>query len=158
VSKRKVEEKRIVAERPSEAYTRFVEGLITSIGGVTVAQVDRAIEDSIAHWRRMSELTVKRVDSEAPTGANCPLCRLFTRVNKESNHQCFGCPVSTKTGETSCVLTPYSAANREWMSTDFDQGFTDDWKELALAEVAFLESLRTSTPPAAHSVETKKEK
>jgi hypothetical protein len=113
-----------------------------------------ALEGSIKKW----EAIVARTGKDR--GAyNCPLCELF--YNCESPHEegvlpehdmCWGCPVSTRTGQRACGHTPYPEWSDE-AARVYDSDFrtlrmggwsatTDKLLDLAKQELEFLKSLR----------------
>ena len=63
-----------------------------------------ALRGSIAKWQAI----VNGTGTDEGT-SNCPLCQEFY-YEASGLDACFGCPVSTQTGEICCDNTPYRAA------------------------------------------------
>lgn len=78
-----------------------------------------ALKGSIAKWEAIVAGT--GVDLG---GSNCPLCKMFVRINGE----CKGCPVMEVTGFDNCERTPYYE-------------YDPEEPETAQAELDFLKSL-----------------
>lgn len=105
------------------------------------AKTAEALEASIAKWKRNAE-------EEDPTkvrigSLQCPLCLLYC-VGQNWKSACFGCPVADKAGVRGCAATPYDRADLaldEWLVTR-EPATKSAFRAAALAEVAFLESLR----------------
>jgi hypothetical protein len=107
------------------------------------ATTAKALEDSIAHWKRMRD---DPFCGEKPFDGDCPLCALFYFESPQHPH-CEGCPV----GHTGCVLTPYTYARDIWAAMrdrkeiyggPLDPDQLAQWRHAASAEIEFLESLR----------------
>jgi hypothetical protein len=101
------------------------------------AETAKALEDSIAHWKRMRE---DPECGEKPYGSDCALCAKFRP------ERCEGCPVDDE-GDGMCNGTPWDEASWAWHITTLDPGPIDpvsmvEWHEAADAEIAFLEGLR----------------
>jgi hypothetical protein len=88
----------------------------------------------------------KHEDILAGTGTdkgpeNCPLCKLFWEQS------CKGCPIFIKTGEKSCVETPYTDweqhihNNHEVDYINGDGIYCPECRRLVELEVEFLKSL-----------------
>jgi hypothetical protein len=105
------------------------------------ARTLKALKESIEHWRRIAE------GKECEHGRdNDPLCELFWAG------ECTSCPVAKK-GWGGCCGTPYG----EWKGHHFESHLPESLgqqgrkarcpkcKEIALKEVAFLESLLPKT-------------
>lgn len=96
-----------------------------------------ALEESIAHWKRMRKLKTwdaRKKSEEVPSSADCSLCDLFA-IGRRSI--CTGCPVHARTGGVLCRKTPYGEARDAFYSYD-----DTAWQKAATAEIKFLESLR----------------
>ncbi len=89
----------------------------------------QALEESIAHWQRLS--TYQHKKGEKPVVTQCALCNLF--VN------CFPCPVRQRTGVDGCGMTPYGKANSLFNYTQHTQ--SDKFLKAARKELLFLVSL-----------------
>ena len=87
----------------------------------------KALEDSIAHWKRMHRQPFGR---EIPSSDYCALCIMFYYDD------CMGCPVNRRTGQTKCEGSPYWNAQTAWLTGDHRK-----WSKAAEAEIDFLESL-----------------
>lgn len=88
-----------------------------------------ALKGSIKKWEMVVDGT--GVDRG---WVNCPLCKLF--FTDTSNQHCVECPVSTKTGVSYCIDTPYEDI------TDYDGDVGDEgYIKIAQREVDFLKSL-----------------
>jgi hypothetical protein len=107
-----------------------------------------ALEDSIAHWRKNAE--AKTADEVNIGPDACALCDLFNYPGRPLAKKCAGCPVTKRTGQILCCGTPYdgaASARLRWfiaLRRSDDPG--DAFRDAALAEVAFLESLREPSP------------
>lgn len=104
------------------------------------AKTAKALEESIAHWRRNVEA---QTPDEASTGPSaCSLCEMF--VNAPGITEiCVGCPIH-EAGYHACSKTPYESAERAllgWLDPK-DIAARGDFRRHALEELAFLESLR----------------
>ena len=99
----------------------------------------KALEESIAHWRRMREFKLEdyRSPPEYPGMRDCALCQLF------HDEACLGCPVSEHTGHLYCHHTPFYTANDAFChAVDEPSLFTKAaWRRAAKREIEFLESL-----------------
>lgn len=99
------------------------------------ARTHKALMASIAKWERNAE--AKTPDDYLTGPEDCALCMLFF------SKDCHGCPVSARTGESTCYGSPYGDAFLAWLAwSRWERG------EPALAahaaarkEVAFLKSL-----------------
>lgn len=101
------------------------------------AATAEALEKSIAHWKENAEAERRGEVSFGPRA--CALCRNFWGNN------CIGCPVSMATDLTGCRGSPYADAIDallSWEPDPFNGAARDAFRTAALAEVAFLESLR----------------
>ena len=92
----------------------------------------KALEGSIRKWERIVAGT--GIDKGYD---NCPLCHLFFKPPSDIP-LCNGCPVSEKTGWSSCGGTPYSAYTNAALR-DLE---SPEAKAAAQAELDFLRSLR----------------
>ncbi len=114
---------------------------------ITQEQIAAALEDSIAHWKRMREMPLEvRCDSktrERPNAISCPLCLL---INPDEDG-CVGCPVYERTKRDWCFCTPYHVAQMSFKRPDHL------WHPAADAEIAFLESLRVFDQPGTENGE-----
>lgn len=96
------------------------------------------LQQSIAKWEN-----IVAGNGHDEAFANCALCKVHSNCN--------GCPVKAETGMNGCCDTPYSAWNKYWIAKDVIPGYgrmahTEHEKELAIAELKFLQSLlRTQT-------------
>lgn len=116
-------------------------------GGVfqpTRAQTREALEDSIAHWKRMKTVRFEdraQIDPdlkpESPGGEQCALCQLFCA----HGGVCVGCPVKLKSGASMCDDTPFWSASGTWHNA---QRWEKEWPPAAQKEIDFLESLLPS--------------
>jgi hypothetical protein len=109
------------------------------------AKTLKALNGSIEHWRRIAA----GEEGEQST-TNCPLCQAFN-----AEESCTDCPAEKRPGGL-CYDTPYG----EWdyhQVTKHREKYEDPegcmvrcsvCKELALKEVAFLESLLPKTKKA----------
>jgi hypothetical protein len=93
------------------------------------AEMLSALDDSIAHWGRLSNGT-RRADEYAGSG-DCALCDLFYAAN------CFRCPVAKKTATTHCRRTPYNAAREAVVHYGID---SDEFKAAAVPMLQFLQN------------------
>jgi hypothetical protein len=119
-------------------------------------ETSEALNKSIIHWR---ENLSARASFEADISSHsCALCKLFIYDN------CLGCPVSSRTGKTRCLGSPYERARdtlNEWGRLSYaatrDDGtihtwrsFSNidwlkmeaEWQNACRDEISFLESLR----------------
>jgi len=105
----------------------------------------RLLDESIAHWERM---TAKPSGREEPTMSQCPLCQAYYEEG------CRGCPVFKYTGQPGCAGTPYGKALCAWLDL---QGVGSmpalkeerarrrfGWAETAAREICFLEGVRSA--------------
>jgi len=111
-----------------------------------------ALKASIEKWEKNATFT--DIDTIKTNAGDCPLCYLFNYYIKQN---CYGCPVSEKTGSRFCINTPYSKADRlydkllRFMLSCWDEEeakrsplmnqLTQQFREAALEEVEFLKSL-----------------
>lgn len=91
----------------------------------------KALEGSIEKWRQIAYENGKDYGTE-----NCPLCKMFF-IN--GSRDCTGCPVRDKTGRMLCHGSPYEA----W-AYSHKKHIPSVKKQLAVAELKFLRSLRPS--------------
>lgn len=70
------------------------------------AQTLRALDDSIAHWKRLS--TNSQIGDECPDASNCALCK------RHLHEGCVDCPIFDATGRDTCRGTPYRYAAVTW--------------------------------------------
>ena len=99
-----------------------------------------ALKKSITKWERNVAATmVYKIDTSI---GGCPLCVLFFSPRDDEGRQCYGCPVSKKTGNTNCRGTPYYEV-RNWMHDveDSNGPLTEELAKACQAEVDFLKSL-----------------
>lgn len=96
------------------------------------SQTLRALDDAIAHWKRLS--TNSQTPGEAPDWQNCALCRRFIDFG------CEGCPVRDATKQTGCRGTPYRYAMAEWSFSSNRP--REDFFRQALLMLNFLITLR----------------
>ena len=98
----------------------------------------KALEESIAHWKRMrDDIECK----DEPYAEACPLCSEFAGI---ARYACPGCPVDAS-GDVKCKTGPWEDAADAW--EDYDDGRDDEhwrniWIKESNKEIAFLESLR----------------
>lgn len=98
------------------------------------ARTRKALEDSIAHWERM---TADPKCGEEPYIDCCALCREFFSKG------CTGCPVDERSGGMGCLKTPYKDARRAFEVVVHDgRKYTERRHAAMQAEVDFLKSLR----------------
>jgi hypothetical protein len=88
-----------------------------------------ALEASIEKWRKNAE--IDNIEKATTGPRDCPLCVLFYMK------MCEGCPVNADDQHSHCEYTPYEFAEEAYRQENLD-GF----KQAAVMEVAFLESLR----------------
>lgn len=102
-------------------------------------QANKALKESIEHWRRVASGTMK--PGESVGAQHCALCLEFNH----GKEPCNGCPVKDRTGNRGCVGSPFDPfeKNLGWMDeAEFSRWLaTDEARTLAAAELAFLESL-----------------
>lgn len=103
-----------------------------------------ALEKSIQHWERLA--SGKRQLNEEPGVVGCALCALFWKSGDYSI-RCDGCPVRERTGFDCCRGTPYVDVAKFWDSEDPELLDTDEFRELAKAELEFLKSLLPKGSP-----------
>jgi hypothetical protein len=96
----------------------------------------KALEKSIAHWKRMYEAKDARLLSEEPTEEYCALCKIFYEVG------CVGCPVALRAETDWCSNTPYLSARIAFDNWLMEGGSRAEWRKAARKEIKFLESLR----------------
>ena len=104
----------------------------------------QALRQSINHWKRMRNFTKKEAleGNEKPYSSHCALCIEYLYKYDEANQQCTGCPVREKTGEISCIDSPYLAAEAAWADwLVYGDGTKKQWQAAADKEIDFLESL-----------------
>lgn len=107
-----------------------------------------ALLASIAHWR---EVCLADSPYDVNIGVlHCALCSMFY------DKGCYGCPVSSRTGDDYCGGSPYSRAHSAlscWLLAVFNhpdntcltaESARATWRKFALEEIAFLESLLPS--------------
>lgn len=99
-----------------------------------------AINDVLAHWERMLELSVQDIidEKEAPHAINCALCRIYLLPNQH----CVGCPIMRATGYERCQHTPYYSAQKLYM--EIANGFHKRlslFRKAVRREIKFIESL-----------------
>ena len=94
----------------------------------TPAETRTALEGSIAKWQSIVEGTGK--DNGAQ---NCPLCQLFYY----KLDTCKGCPVMDRTGQTTCLGSPYA----EWAFARKNHSDNHVRTAIARKELAFLKGL-----------------
>jgi hypothetical protein len=88
-----------------------------------------ALEASIEKWRKNAE--IDNIEKATTAPHDCPLCTLFYKK------MCDGCPVNADGRHSHCEYTPYEFAEEAYRKENLD-GF----KQAAVNEVIFLESLR----------------
>jgi len=106
----------------------------------TKKQTDAALNQSIAHWERLTKGTSSTF--EAATAKWCPLCRLFL-------HQpiaCSGCPVKEETHHRGCKRTPYIKAFHAMNDYGKD---SPQFTAAAAKELAFLKLVKKKRQSAA---------
>ena len=99
----------------------------------------QALEDSIAHWKRLFECeTVESLEAEGLGLSSCALCGVFYFCG------CVGCPVMARTTRCRCEETPYKTAVAEFSARgSYSRGWSwEKWRVAAREELEFLESLR----------------
>ena len=84
----------------------------------------KALKGSIEKWEKIVAGTGK---DEGPN--NCPLCKLFNKIEGEEKYACNGCPVKEETGQKYCWNTPYEVYE------------PNPTKKNAIKELNFLKSL-----------------
>ena len=100
----------------------------------------KALEKSIAHWRRMHDAdSPVELGNESPCGGYCALCDLF------SDKGCEGCPVAIKTGQADCDGSPWAHARYFFNGWKSGWSARAEWRKAARKEIKFLESLREPT-------------
>ena len=99
-----------------------------------------ALKKSIAKWERNVAATeVYKIDT---TIGGCPLCSWFFSSRDDEGRQCYGCPVSKKTGNTNCRGTPYYEVTNWMLDIEDSNGpLTEELAKACQAEVDFLKSL-----------------
>lgn len=115
------------------------------------AEMSRALEESIAHWKRMRE----KPWTEEPNADGCSLCDLGERSSVlvyDDNDRCSFCCIPAVSGDDYCRNTPFrDAAAAHCDITTGPQSllplamltwFGLNWRIAADREIAFLESLR----------------
>ena len=99
-------------------------------------QARKALEESIAHWKRMYEYSRdEAMDGEAPTVDYCALCSVYI------GNLCGGCPVAKKADTILCGTTPYNKAYNAYDAWINGNGTRRQWRSAAKKEIEFLESL-----------------
>lgn len=107
----------------------------------TEAQTLEALEDSIAHWKRMQQATDMYITGtaeriESPGSLCCSLCALF----HARTGSCHGCPVREHTGLGGCKDTPHEKAHDVWYNLG-DAHWVEEWRAAAQNEIDFLEEV-----------------
>lgn len=97
----------------------------------------KALEASIAHWKRHATGKARREEDAGPF--DCALCSLFN--NECSLNDCSGCPVWAKTGSRYCARTPYARAWRLFNLSLPSSQQSPAFRRAAARELAFLRSL-----------------
>lgn len=100
----------------------------------------KALQASIAHWKRMIKQTTP---NEEPFAENCPLCDRFGCPVCVLNGEM--CPVHKSTGWRDCQGSPWGYAADVFLAWKLGLGTRAEWRVAAKAEVAFLESLVPKT-------------
>ncbi len=101
-------------------------------------RTQKALKQSIAHWRRMAKYTsLAQFKDEGLGVTSCALCTLFYGA------ECEGCPVYKETGEAGCDNSPYHIAETAYHDLSCTRGleYWTYWEECAQDEVDFLKSL-----------------
>ena len=96
-----------------------------------------ALEDSIAHWRRLA--TGSSRFGEDIYSEDCALCSIFL------TSKCQGCPVSDFSGHPSCSETPWSEVSQQ-RYRHFGSKNTPGFLAAALVQLQFLEQLHPLYP------------
>jgi hypothetical protein len=101
-----------------------------------------ALKMSIQHWE--ANVAAESPDQPNISGDVCPLCTLF--YDSPIDDYCVGCPVSKKTGMSSCSGTPWYEV---WKALGNWQYYKNDetkkqYKKRAEQELDFLKSLLPS--------------
>ncbi len=101
----------------------------------------KALEEGIAHWKRMR----KKWDcGETPWSDDCALCGIFY----DDKDDCGECPVKKATGQDLCRDTPWMQAKNAWCDLDdtlervVTKELYKEWDKESTKEIKFLESLR----------------
>jgi len=111
-------------------------------------QARKAVEGSIAHWKRLLEARSKNaIRKEGFKSKSCPLCDVFIdRVDLDSTElYCDGCPIRKVTGRVLCRGTPYADASNNLHAYLHKSGAKLKRAPLN-KEYEFLKSLLTLTP------------
>ena len=98
-----------------------------------------ALKKSIKHWERLSRMVPDEDASDSPSSGHCPLCQMF--VIDCAADGLGRCPVSKKTGDTSCDGTPYQEAFSAWHNCLFEGAPLSYWKRASKKMLRFLRSL-----------------
>ena len=104
-------------------------------------EAQKALAESIVKWR--ANTTIARLEDIKIGASSCPLCELFLERG------CTNCPVANVTGIRGCKRTPYDAVEEwyekklEFTSREEHDVLLAEFREIAKAEVAFLEGLLT---------------
>jgi len=106
-------------------------------------QIATALELSIEKWKANALTRMKH--TAKIFAETCPLCHLFWKEDEDMPEEqyCEGCPVKKRTGFYGCQGTPWVAVRDAYYDNCVS---VQEFRELAQAEVNFLESLRTSKP------------
>lgn len=94
------------------------------------AETEKALRDSIAHWKRMRD---EPNCKEKPHADHCALCVRFA-----ASGSCQACPVCEAGGGCLCNASPYPNAKIAW---NYRNTNPDAWHKAATAEIDFLTSL-----------------
>ena len=95
----------------------------------------RAIDDSIAHWKRLASGTAK--PGEGIGAKDCELCEKFRFPSH--NPPCWGCPIANLTGLTMCDGSPYRDCRNDY----YDHGkFSKQFRASAETMLEFLTEVR----------------
>lgn len=102
-----------------------------------VLKAIKALEDSIAHWQRLTDN--KATSKDLPVGGTtCALCKLYYATDVRP---CFSCPVKIKTGRASCINTPYIKAASSYTTAANKPGGRAQARKDGQAEVDFLKEV-----------------
>lgn len=102
-----------------------------------VLKAIKALEDSIAHWQRLTDN--KATSKDLPVGGTtCALCKLYYATDVRP---CFSCPVKIKTGRSSCINTPYIRAASSYVIAKNKPGGRAQARKDGQAEVNFLKEV-----------------
>lgn len=106
------------------------------------AKTLKALEASIEHWKRHE--TGKAKDWELIYDTDCALCHRFRKLKSVTMDECAGCPISTHTGQSGCLESPWTETDYYFRGINAQMGKPQTKRFLKAASRmrAFLESLR----------------